>query len=52
MRATALPAPGGEPPALPLREIEVIRPASGWRYLLVAFLSAALAVFATWLVLR
>ena len=45
------PAPGGAPPAPPLREIEVVRIGSGWRYLAVAVLSAALAVLATWGVL-
>ena len=41
------PAPGGEPPALPLREIEVVRLGGGWRYALVAILSAAAAVGGT-----
>ena len=34
------PAPGGAPPAPPLREIEVVRVGGGWRYLLVAALAA------------
>ncbi|MES2096910.1 MAG: 2-polyprenylphenol 6-hydroxylase [Pseudomonadota bacterium] len=46
------PAPGGAPPAPPLREIEVVRIGGGWRYVAVALLSAAVAVAATWLVLR
>jgi ubiquinone biosynthesis protein len=35
------PAPGGAPPAPPLREIQVVRAGGGWRYLLVAALAAA-----------
>jgi len=46
------PAPGGAPPAPPLKEIEVVRIGGGWRYLAVAALSAAIAVAATWLWLR
>lgn len=42
------PAPGGEPPAPPLREIEVVRVGGGWRYAAVSILSAAVAVAATW----
>ena len=42
------PAPGGAPPAPPLREIEVVRIGGGWRYAVVAVLSAGLAVAATW----
>ena len=38
------PAPGGAPPAPPLREVEVVRIGGGWRYLAVAVLSAAAAV--------
>jgi ubiquinone biosynthesis protein len=45
------PAPGGEPPAPPLREIEVVR-IGGWRYVAVAVLSAAASVAATLLALR
>ena len=41
------PAPGGEPPALPLREIEVVRIGGGWRYAAVAILSAAAATGTT-----
>lgn len=41
------PAPGGAPPAPPLREIEVVRVGGGWRYVAVAILSAAVAVAAT-----
>ena len=40
------PAPGGAPPAPPLREIEVVRVGGGWRYAAVAVLSAGLAVAA------
>jgi ubiquinone biosynthesis protein len=44
------PAPGAAPPAPPLREIERIRVIGGWRYLLVAALSAAVSAAATvWL---
>nr|WP_295666008.1 2-polyprenylphenol 6-hydroxylase [Sphingomonas sp.] len=42
------PAPGGAPPAPPLREIEVVRIGGGWRYAVVAVLSAGLTVAATW----
>ncbi len=41
------PAPGGEPPAPPLRQIEIVRIGGGWRYSLVAIVSAAAAVGAT-----
>ena len=41
------PAPGGAPPAPPLREIEVVRIGGGWRYALVAVLAAAAGVAAT-----
>ena len=41
------PAPGGAPPAPPLRDIEVVRLGGGWRYAAVALLSAAIAVAAT-----
>ncbi|MES2339646.1 MAG: ubiquinone biosynthesis protein UbiB, partial [Pseudomonadota bacterium] len=40
------PAPGGAPPAPPLREIEVVRVGGGWRYAAVAVLSAGVAVAA------
>ena len=46
------PAPGGEPPAPPLREIEVVRIGGGWRYLAVAVLSAAASTAATWMLLH
>ncbi len=45
------PAPGGEPPAPPLKEIEVVR-IGGWRYALVAALSAAAGVGAALAVLH
>jgi ubiquinone biosynthesis protein len=35
------PAPGGAPPPPPLREVQVIRIGSGWRYAAVALLAAA-----------
>ncbi|WP_294352462.1 2-polyprenylphenol 6-hydroxylase [uncultured Sphingomonas sp.] len=38
------PAPGGAPPAPPLRQIEVVRIGAGWRYVVVAVASAAVAV--------
>ncbi|MFS0774074.1 2-polyprenylphenol 6-hydroxylase [Sphingomonas sp. 1P08PE] len=41
------PVPGGEPPAPPLQQIEVVRLGGGWRYAAVAILSAAAAVAAT-----
>jgi ubiquinone biosynthesis protein len=41
------PAPGGAPPAPPLREIQVVRVGGGWRYALVAALAAAAGVAAT-----
>jgi len=37
------PPPGAAPPSAPLREIELVRVGSGWRYLLVALLSAGAA---------
>ena len=46
------PAPGGEPPAPPLAEIEVIRIGGGWRYAVVAVLTAAASAATTLLVLR
>jgi ubiquinone biosynthesis protein len=45
------PAPGGEPPAPPLHEIEVIRLGGGWRYAMVGALAAAAGVAATLAVL-
>lgn len=42
------PAPGGAPPAPPLRQIEVVRIGGGWRYAAVAFASAAAGIVATW----
>jgi ubiquinone biosynthesis protein len=41
------PTPGGEPPAPPLREIEVVRVGGGWRYVAVAVVTALVAVGAT-----
>ncbi|MFN3434176.1 MAG: ubiquinone biosynthesis protein UbiB, partial [Sphingomonas sp.] len=46
------PAPGGEPPAPPLKEIEVVRIGGGWRYAAVAGLTAAASIAGTWLVLH
>jgi ubiquinone biosynthesis protein len=44
------PAPGGAPPAPPLREIERIRVVGGWRYVLVAAVAAAVSAAVTvWL---
>jgi ubiquinone biosynthesis protein len=45
------PAPGGAPPAPPLKEIERIRVVGGWRYLLVALLAAAVSAATTVLLL-
>lgn len=44
------PAPGGAPPAPPLREIQVVRVGGGWRYAAVALLAAVAAAGATLLV--
>jgi len=41
------PAPGGAPPPPPLREVQVIRIGSGWRYTAVALLAAAAGIAAT-----
>jgi ubiquinone biosynthesis protein len=46
------PAPGGAPPAPPLKEIEVVRIGGGWRYVVIAIVSAAASVAATLAVLR
>lgn len=46
------PAPGGAPPAPPLREIEVIRLGGGWRYAAVAILTAIVSTGATWWLLQ
>ncbi len=46
------PAPGGAPPAPPLKEIEVVRIGGGWRYVVIAILSAAASVAATLAILR
>ncbi|WP_267393461.1 2-polyprenylphenol 6-hydroxylase [Sphingomonas sp. GC_Shp_1] len=46
------PVPGGEPPSLPLREIEVVRIGGGWRYAAVALLAAAASVGATLLMIH
>jgi ubiquinone biosynthesis protein len=44
------PAPGGAPPAPPLKEIQLVRVGGGWRYFAVAVLSAVVAVAITlWL---
>ncbi|UYY58542.1 2-polyprenylphenol 6-hydroxylase [Sphingomonas sp. S2-65] len=44
------PTPGGAPPALPLREIEVVRVGGGWRYAVVAGAAAAAGIAGTLLV--
>ncbi|MBO9711523.1 2-polyprenylphenol 6-hydroxylase [Sphingomonas sp.] len=41
------PAPGGAPPAPPLKEIERIRVIGGWRYIVVALLAAAVSAAVT-----
>ncbi|HEU0044559.1 2-polyprenylphenol 6-hydroxylase [Sphingomonas sp.] len=46
------PAPGGEPPAPPLAQIELVRFGGGWRYAVTAVLSAVAAVVATVAALR
>jgi len=43
------PAPGGEPPAPPLREVELVRIGGGWRYTAVALLAAAAGAGGMWL---
>ncbi|URW74426.1 2-polyprenylphenol 6-hydroxylase [Sphingomonas donggukensis] len=42
------PAPGGAPPAPPLREIEVVRVGGGWRYAAVAVLAALAGAAGVW----
>ena len=42
------PAPGGAPPAPPLKPVALARVGAGWRYALVSIISAAAAVGATW----
>jgi ubiquinone biosynthesis protein len=44
------PAPGGAPPAPPLREIEVVRVGGGWRYVAVAVAAAAASAAAMWVI--
>ena len=46
------PAPGGEPPAPPLAEIEIVRIGGGWRYAVLAALTAAASVAATLIAVR
>ncbi|MDQ2878950.1 MAG: 2-polyprenylphenol 6-hydroxylase [Pseudomonadota bacterium] len=46
------PAPGGAPPAPPLKEIEVVRIGGGWRYAVVAMLAAAIGAAATWMMIH
>jgi ubiquinone biosynthesis protein len=45
------PAPGGEPPAPPLLDVELVGQGSGWRYALVGLASAMLGIVATWALL-
>ena len=42
------PAPGGAPPAPPLREIEPVGNGGGWRYAAISAISAAAGVAVTW----
>ena len=44
------PAPGGEPPAPPIAEVELVRIGGGWRYTVTAILAAAIGIGATLLV--
>ena len=44
------PAPGGEPPAPPIAQVELVRLGGGWRYGVVALLAAAGGAAATLLV--
>ena len=46
------PAPGGAPPSPPLADVQVVRIGGGWRYALLAALSAAAGVIATFAALR
>ncbi|WP_308814482.1 2-polyprenylphenol 6-hydroxylase [Sphingomonas sp. GV3] len=46
------PEPGGEPPAPPLKEIEVVRIGGGWRYAAVAVIAAAASIAGTLLVVH
>ena len=46
------PAPGGEPPAPPLVEVELVGRGGGWRYAATAALSAAAAIGATLVAVR
>ncbi len=46
------PAPGGAPPAPPLRDIAVLRPGTGWRTALTLAVGAAIGVVATWATLH
>ncbi|MBB4155122.1 ubiquinone biosynthesis protein [Sphingomonas jinjuensis] len=46
------PAPGGEPPAPPLREIEVVQLGGGWRYAATALTAAVVGSGAMWFILR
>ena len=41
------PVPGGEPPAPPLAEVELVRVGGRWRYVLTALAAAAVGVGAT-----
>jgi ubiquinone biosynthesis protein len=41
------PAPGGEPPAMPLQEVGIVRIGGGWRYAAIAALAAAGGAAAT-----
>ena len=43
------PAPGGAPPAPPLKEIEIVRVGGGWRYAAVAMAAAAASAAAMWM---
>lgn len=44
------PAPGGEPPALPLHDVQVVRLGGGWRYGLVAAVAAVAGAAAVMLI--
>lgn len=46
------PPPGGAPPAPPLKEVQVTRIGSAWRYLAAIVVTAAISIGATWLVLH
>ena len=45
------PAPGGEPPAPPLQEVEIVGTGGSWRYVVVSAVTALVSIAATWAIL-